>query len=115
MPVGALRALVLQTNQDVHGVLITVVRPAPDQDPVDSTGRWSDPLVQERRVGTDFTARDPRRVLVVPKSATLAVMPRGTLITAPDVTDATPRLWRVDGLEGPTMADQWRLIVSPAG
>lgn len=81
------------------GLLVTVTRPAPDSTPIATTGIWLDEgLDEDRPYGTDFQARDPRRLMAIPR-ADVATMPRGTTITAPEIAGGATKTWRVDGLD----------------
>ncbi len=96
------------------GVPATVTRPAPDNAPVQTTGVFIRPLQNEQvPVGVDLQRREPRRVFVMAKNATLASMPRHTLIVAAEELGGSQGTWRVDGLDE-VESDCWRVIVVPA-
>lgn len=96
------------------GVPATVTRPAPDSTPVQTTGCWVSPLNDESLpMGKEMQRREPRRVFVMAKDATLPTLPMNTLIQAPDELGGTPLLWRVDGRDR-VESDCWRAIVVPA-
>lgn len=97
---------------DAFGVPAIVIRPAPDQAPITTTGVWTRPLFDEVRVGQDFSKREPRRVLALPRSEVPAPLPRNTLIEAPEVKDGPVRTWRVDSFDQ-VETDEWRPIVMP--
>lgn len=110
----ALRTLVRDLNFVTHSVPATVTLPEPD-DPIETTGIWLPPLVEEQPFGTDLRRREPRRVMALPRDATLTqVPPRGTLILAAEYlgTDAPVRSWRVDGTQSHD-ADHFRVILVP--
>jgi hypothetical protein len=110
MDLGPLRTLALSVNLNVHGVDATVTRPQPDDTPIATRGVWSSPLDEQQPFGTDLRRVEPRRVLVLPKSA-LATVPRGTLIVAAEAPGGATKTWRVDGHDGAAQADYWRVIV----
>lgn len=98
---------------DAFGVPATVTRPAPDATPVVTTGIWLQPLT-ETEVGRDFQRREPRRVLVLARSAVAPPLPIGTLIVAPEVLNGTRYTWRVEGFDE-VESDDWRVIVRKVG
>jgi len=83
---------------EAFGVPITVTRPAPENTPVTTSGIWLSPLMEDPPVGTDFRRRDPRRVMAIPRDATLTHIPRGSVIVAAEQLGAVARTWTVDGL-----------------
>lgn len=93
------------------GVSVVVTRPDYDDTPIATTGFWLSPLTDDQPVGTDFTRREPRRVLVVPRAA-VPTAPRGTLVTAPELEGGASRTWRVDGFQQVADPDHFRLIVA---
>jgi len=106
MDLGPLRVLTRALTQATFGVPATVKVPwlSPDDDPptqttVETTGVWVTPLDEAQPFGADFTRREPRRILAIPRTATLDMVPRGTLIEAAEEPGGTVRTWRVDGLE----------------
>lgn len=113
MDLGPLRTLASSLTQSVLGVAATVTRPAPDDTPVVTTGIWTTaPLDEARPFGVDFQRRDPRRVLALPRR-TLATVPRGTTISAPEMPGGTAQTWVVDGLDT-IDADTIRVVVVPS-
>lgn len=92
------------------GLAITVTRPAPDNTPVTTEGVWVPPLIEEQPVGSDLQRREPRKVLAIPRTSTLAKIPRGSTISAPEVLGGTNQTWRVDGYDR-VEADLFRVIV----
>jgi hypothetical protein len=105
-----LRALVLETSFAVHGVDITVKRPAPDNDPIDTRGIWLRPLHQEAVPYGNLHKRDPHRILMIPRSD-VPTMREGTLVEAPDEA-GVDRRWRVE-THDLTEADYWQLVLLP--
>jgi hypothetical protein len=108
---GPLRTLALELNLAAHGVAATVTRPFPDNTPIETTGIWQRPLDETQPIGTDFTRREPRRVLVLPRSV-LSTLPRGTTIGAPELAGGPVLAWRVDGLDRANEPDTWRAILT---
>lgn len=96
---------------DAFGLPITVTRAEPS-DPIDTTGIWLPPLVEEQPFGTALRRREPRRVMSVPRSDVLATMPLGTVIVAAEEIGQAAKTWRVDALDR-TERDAWRVILVP--
>lgn len=84
-------------NLAAHGVAISVTRPG--DVPVETTGIWHAPLGEAQPFGTDLRRRDPRRVMEIPRDATLDDVPRGSVISAADRDGGAATTWRADGLE----------------
>jgi len=100
MDLGTVRALAASLTSQVLGVVATVTRPAPDDTPVVTTGIWYvAPLEEAQPFGVDFSRREPRRILAVPRRTFPQGLPRGTVILAPETTDGTVLTWTVDGVE----------------
>jgi hypothetical protein len=95
---------------DAFGLPILVTVPLGD--PIRMTATWVRSLEETQPFGTDLARRDPRRVLAVPRTATLDTIPRGTLIVAAEEEGGPSRTWRVDGLER-TEVDLFRVVVVP--
>jgi hypothetical protein len=108
-----LRDLVLETNLAVHGVDVTVTRPAPEDEAIETQGIWITPLTEEMPFNTDLQRHEPRRVMALSLSEVTAV-PRGTQIVGPERPGGTSRTWQVDGIER-READHVRVYVLPAG
>lgn len=111
MDLGAVRALVLDLNFSVHGVLATVTRPAPDNTPIETVGVWLPPATEGFPTGADFQRREPQRVMALRRDEVPSV-PRGTLIAAPEKGGDAVQVWRVDGFERYD-ADHHRVLVIP--
>jgi len=109
MDLGSLRALALDLNFSAHGFDVTVTRPAPDDDPIEARGIWLVPVNDAVPIGSDFTRREPIRVLALKRSE-VPTVPKGTGIVAPEKAGDDPVGWRVDGLERQE-ADHNRVIV----
>lgn len=106
MGMGALRALSIRVNLDVHGVPATVTRPVPDDTPIATRGIWEPiGLTEDAPGGQSFTRREERRVIALPRetlSAAIAgvpMAPKGTRIVTPDKPGGTVRTWRIDGTD----------------
>lgn len=97
---------------EAFGLPITVTRPLPDDGPIVTTGVWVRPLVEEQPFGTDLRRREPRKVMAIPRDATLTQVPRHTTILAAEEAGATVKTWRVDGYDR-TEADEFRVILVP--
>src|SRR5450759_5471195 len=80
------------------GVPVTVTRPAPDDDPIETTGVWVEVAELEGPSGLAFQRKEPQRVLALLRSQA-PTMPRGTQVLAPESLGGPVKGWRVDGLE----------------
>lgn len=109
MALGDLRALVLATNLATLGIPVTVTRPFPDDTAIETRGIWLTTLTDDRPGATDFSRREPYRVMALSR-AEVPTTPRGTLIVAPENPGGTDQTWRVDGIAGQE-ADHVRVIV----
>ncbi len=110
MDVDALRVQAQTVMFATIGVAITITRPAPDDTPIAATGIWmAQPPDENRPIGTDFQRREPRRLMAIKRTASLTSIPRGTVISAPELQGGTPTDWRVDGLSRPTEIDEFRV------
>lgn len=88
----------ISTLLAAFGVPATVTRPAPDDDPIATTGVWVSPIPDDVPVGMEFQRRERRRVLALDRDA-VPTVPRGTVITAPERDSEHAQTWRVDSLE----------------
>lgn len=114
MDFGAIRALALETNLAVHGLPVTVIRPAPEDTPIETRGIWLTFVTEESPIGNEFTRRSPVRIMALSREA-VPTIPRGTLIRAPEKLGAADvKGWIVDGLDR-LEADHHRAIVLPLG
>lgn len=93
------------------GVAATVTRPAPGNTPIATTGIWVDAEDDPQPYGTDFTRREPPRLLSLPR-AEVPTLPRGTLVAAPEVGGGASKTWRVDRLAQPTDPEWWYAVVT---
>lgn len=109
MGLGALRTLALGQTFDALGLSITVTPPGGVA--VVTTGIWSKPLDEAVPYGQEMSRREPPKVLAIQRTATLDVVPRGSVILAAEVDDGTVRTWRAVGTEGPTSVDLIRVVV----
>lgn len=74
-----------------------VVRPTPNEAPVTTIGVWLPPQTED--VGlSNIQRREPRYVVAFPR-ADLPVIPRGTIVTSPNVLGGEVLRWRVDGFD----------------
>ena len=112
MPSLAQQALMQRLNLAAHGVPITVTRPGATLTP--TTGIWHAPLTEPQAFGTDFRRRDPRRVMEIPRDATLDDVPRGSVIVAVDRDGGIAKTWRADGLERSDDPLRMYVILVPA-
>lgn len=96
MDIGAVRAVVIDTNFDVHGIDVIVQIGAAD--PVNARGLWLTPLNQDMPTGADSGKRLPNRVMALRRSE-IPTMVRGARITAPETWGAPMKVWMVDGAE----------------
>lgn len=92
------------------GVAATVTRPAPDNTPIATTAIWLGAEEDSQPYGTDFTRREPRRLLTLSRAA-LPTLLRGSLVEAPEVAGGTVQRWRVDGLAQPVDPEWWYALV----
>ena len=111
MDLGPLRALALTLNLQAHGVPVTVTRPAPNDDPIETRGIWLTTLTESVPSGTDFQRREPFRVMALSR-AIVPTAPRGTEISAPEKAGDVTRTWIVDSTDR-VEADHVRVIVLP--
>lgn len=109
MDLGPLRALVRDLNFAAHGFPITVTRPYPDDEEIETRGIWVLPLTVDTPGGIEFTRRDPQRVLALRKDE-VPTVPRGTVVLAPEYSGGEDRRWRVEGPER-IEADHVRVLV----
>ncbi|HXG88771.1 MAG TPA: hypothetical protein VNJ02_10580 [Vicinamibacterales bacterium] len=114
MDLWPLRTLALELILGAHGVAATVTRPAPDNTPITTTVIWhSKPADEQQPTGVElFSKVGPRRVMVIPR-ATVATLPRGTSISAPERGGGTAVNWTVDNSDH-VEADCWHAIVRRA-
>lgn len=109
MDLGSLRALALDLNFAAHGVPVTVQ--PPDSDEIETRGIWVTPISEDVPIGSEFSRREPQRVMALSRLAVPSV-PKGTVIQAPEKSGDEIAVWRVDGLERKD-ADHHRVIVIP--
>jgi hypothetical protein len=84
----------------VLGVPATVVRPAPDNTPIETRCIWvtpgdTQPISEAYPSGGSLQRREPGRIMALPLSDVIT-LPIGTLITAADQAGADARTWRLD-------------------
>jgi hypothetical protein len=80
------------------GVPATVIRPAPDDAPIETTLVWTAPFQADVPGGSAFQRTDPQRFASF--DATLVpLLRRDTRVQAPELLGGTVRHWRVDGID----------------
>ena len=92
------------------GVSITVTRPL--KAAVATSGIWTSSLFEDPPFGKELTRAEPRKVMAIPISASLAEIPRGTKIVAPEMGGEANKNWIVDSLEK-TAVDEFRVVLVP--
>jgi hypothetical protein len=101
---------------EAFGVPATVMRPAPDDTPIETTGIWISPLTAEMPSGLEFRTTElrmtERRYLLALPRADVPTIPRGTRIAAPEVLGQVDQWWRVDGVEQAD-SDHHRVLLVP--
>lgn len=107
MDLAALRARVLTANFYAHGVVVTVTRPTPDDEPITTRGVWLTTTTEDAPTG-EFSRREPRRVIAL-KKADVPTIKRGALIVASELGES--HTWMVDGVDR-SEADHWRAVVT---
>lgn len=99
---------------DAFGIPITLTRPPPDDDPITTSGVWiAAPPDEQAPYGTDLRRREPRRVMGIPRDATLTHIPRGSTVLAPETDGGEIKTWKTDGLASPTDPDLIRVFIVP--
>lgn len=104
---GALRALALDLNLQLHGVPVTVTMPS--EAPIETRGIW---LMFDTSLvpgGLEGGRREPIRVLAL-KRDVVPTVPQRTLITAPEQEGQTAVTWRIDAVDR-QYADHVRVTV----
>ena len=89
---------------------LTVTRPLPVA--IATSGVWVSSLFDDQSFGKELTRAEPRKVMAIPVSASLAEIPRGTKIVAPEMGGEANKDWIVDGLEK-TAVDEIRVVLVP--
>jgi hypothetical protein len=96
---------------DAFGVPVTVTRPLPDNDPIETVGIWIDLAPMEMPPGMEFQRKEPQRVLALGRDD-VPTVPRGTAVLAPETLGGPVKGWRIDGLERAD-ADHHRVYLIP--
>lgn len=92
------------------GLPVTVTPPG--EATVSTYGIWVTSLFEDPPFGKDLTRRDPRRLMAIPLNSSLADIPRGSLIVAPEKKGDASKNWNVDAVEK-TEADEMRVVLVP--
>lgn len=114
MDLDAVRALALDVTFDVMAVPATVARPAPDDTPVATTGIWLAELDDPQAYGVDLRRSEPRRMFAIRRTDELPIVPRGSVVVAPELIGRAPRSWRVEEVGRAVEPDLVRVILVPA-
>ena len=93
------------------GLAITVTRPSPDDDAVQTSGIWLSPADEPQPFGTDFNRVGPRHVMAIPLSASLQTVPNGSQIVAAEYDGGPILRWRVDGSVDAKRPDEARVFL----
>lgn len=104
---GALRQLVLETNQAVHGV--DAVVELPDGRMIETEALWLTTVPQDAPAGLDLHRADPLRIVAIAR-VDVPSLPRHAVIVAPERPGGPTRRWLVDGHDR-LESDQHRVIV----
>jgi hypothetical protein len=79
------------------GVPATVIRPAPDDEPIAATGIWDPAPAVDAPAGMEFQRRDPRHVMAFDRLE-VPTLPLKSVVVAPEKFGGLDRTWVVDGL-----------------
>jgi hypothetical protein len=109
MGLGALRALANELSLDAFGLPVTIT--VPNGAPMTTTGIWAQPLAEAMPFGVDLSRRDPRKVLVIPRTTTLDAVPRGSVILAAEEESGAVQTWKADGMDGQATSTWLRIVV----
>ena len=97
---------------DAFGVPAVVMRPAPDDAPIDTAVVWMTPLNDGAPFGATLQRKEPRRALMLSREA-VPTVPRGTIVLAAEQIGGQVVRWQVDGIEA-TEVDHVRVLVVAA-
>lgn len=95
MDIGEVRALALDINFEVHGLDVTVTRPAPDDTPIETRGIWMTVSTQDN-AGGPFTRREGIKVMAFRRDE-VSTVPEGTEVLAAEEFGGDVIGWRTDG------------------
>lgn len=98
---------------EAFGLPATVIRPAPDNAPVETTAIWTVEEGTDLPAGNEMRRRDPRRILTVRRLDFAVPPPRASLIDAPEYLGGPMKRWRVERIDRSEF-DAWRLVVEQA-
>lgn len=91
-------------------VPITVVGTTGHRTPVATEGFWLPAEPEDADVARDYTAREPRQVMVVPRAGLPEGFERGAIITAPEMWTDVVREWEMQRFESAD-ADHFRVYL----
>lgn len=95
------------------GVDITVTRPAPDNEPIETAGIWCSSLINDDAPsGFGLHRKEQTKILAIPIDDDLPTVPLNSIVDAPLRKGLTARRWRVDGFQTPE-GDEVRVILVP--
>lgn len=102
---------------EAFGVPATVIRPVPDDEPIETTLIWPPPVRRRfsdevYEVGVEIDRRQPERTMAAVPKADVPVLPLGTRIIAPAGAGQPLQTWRVE-LHEREHPDEWRVMVVP--
>lgn len=115
MALGTLRTLAHDIVDSVHGVPIVITRSTPDDEPVATTGVWVRERDEAPPFGTEQARRQPRKVLLIQRTAALSEIPRGSIIAAPELDSGQVLRWEVQGYDGPLTTTRMRVVLKQKG
>ncbi len=96
---------------DAFGVPATVTRPAPDEEPIETTVVWVSAATDDVPSGAELGRKEPRKALSI-RRADVPTLPRKTTIEAPESLGGDVKRWRVDSIERDDV-DEIRALVIP--
>jgi len=94
---------------DAFGVPATVTRPAPDEDPILTTGVWLPPDTESVPTGARVGRREVKRLLAFRVEDVPSLPTRSRVIAAERLGDSE-KVWQVDGM-AVFDVDHWRVTV----
>ena len=101
----------LESALDAFSVPAVVL--LPDGVQVETRAFWLPPTTEEVPMGNDLRRAEPRRMLVIP-SDEVPQVPRGAIVTMPEIDGGDELEWRVDSADR-VDPDHIRVFVVPHG